>query len=304
VSGQRRRGQKYNTLGIVAVRVRPEQPKYVICVGETKGLIVDITVVAVTPGLLSIGGHGQWNLPHTARNSAPTIGTLQKVEDQPDNYGVPEAFRGYRYELKGKKAGTGSLTFTARLPASGPDSYYTHPAMSGSKTVDYEVKQCDYEVSAVHRWTIPGTLATATMPTVRVTADDSGQLSGSGTLDWLLNHRIPPCRTQDTVDPSGVDISGQVSEEGQVTLQLDYQATSGTGTYECPAPCRPRCSGSSSYSVAAPSTLSVSVPGGGGSVTRSQPIPGGFRGTAVITVTPIEREGGVASIASGALSGG
>jgi hypothetical protein len=127
------------------------------------------------------------------------------------------------------------------------------------------------------------------MDKIRVSADESGKLSGSGTLDWIIVHHIPPCKSEDTVSPSGVRINGQVGEDGRVTLTLDYETASGTSSYECPAPCRGgRCSGSESYSMV-PSRLSLSFPGEGGSVTKKQPIPGGFRGTATITVTPVSR---------------
>jgi hypothetical protein len=289
VQAQRRRGPTYNAFPILRVTVRPQQPRYRLCAGETKELLVDVSATMIGGFNLLSSGRGL-PAPTTARNSAPTIATLTGKEDRPDNYGVPEPFRGFRYDLKGLRPGTGTLTFTARLPArettTGP--YDTWPAASATTTVGYEVKPCDYEISAVHIWRIPGTVPTASMDTIRVSADESGKLSGSGTLDWIIVHTLPACKTEDTVSPSGVTISGQVAEDGKVTLDLDYETASGTSSYECPAPCRGRCSGSESYTMV-PSRLSLSFPGQGGSVTKKQPIPGGFRGSATITVTPVSR---------------
>jgi hypothetical protein len=286
---QRRRGPTYTAFPIVRVTVRPQQPRYRLCAGETRELLVDVSVTMVGGFHLLASARGM-PAPTTARNSAPAIATLTGKADRPENYGVAEPFRGWRYDLKGRKPGTGTLTFTATLPenarASGP--YDTWPAANGTTTVDYEVRPCDYEIDAVHLWKIPKTLATARMG-IKVSADESGKLSGSGNLDWIVVHSLPACKSEDTVEPSVVRIDGQVAEDGKVTLTFDYETASGTSSYECPAPCRTRCSGSESYSMVPSKLPSLSFPGQGGSVTKKQTIPGGFRGTATITVTPVKR---------------
>jgi hypothetical protein len=197
----------------------------------------------------------------------------------------PYPFQGYSYELKGLKAGTGSLTFRALMPA-GAGALLRPTA---SKTVNYKVRQCDYEISAVHTWEIPLTVVMATMDEVRVTADESGQLSGSGTLEWSYHRRLPGCRVRDTVTPSGVDITGHVSDDGSVSLRFDYQAASVTSTVSCPAIC-PRAICNQAHQPRLGAVVGLSVPDGGGTVARAHPM-GGFSGMAVFTVEPVEDPG-------------
>jgi hypothetical protein len=109
-------------------------------------------------------------------------------------------------------------------------------------------------------------------------------------LEWVLRHRVPPCSSRDTVEPSGVDISGEVGDDGVATMRLAYQVASARSSVTCPAPCRGGCTQRSSYSIA-PTEVAFSVPAGGGTTVMSQPIPGGFAGTVIITVEPVERSG-------------
>jgi hypothetical protein len=279
----------------LSIEIRPSPARgkpLTLCVGETKDLLARVTLTVIQ---LFGGGIALAPLEPTVANSAPAVASVTQKESQPTNYGVAEPFQGARFDLTGTKPGKGTLTFKATLSAGwgGGNERYGYgpgpqPALHATTTLDYRVRQCDYVVSAVHRWTLPNTLAVATMGDVRVTVDDQDQLHGSGQLEWILSHRVPTCSARNTAQPSGVDITGSVSDDGTASVDLAYQAVSMTLTVTCPRPCGGACRHQTSYTTTPPD-LAFSVPADGGTTVRPHVGPGGFAGTAIITVQPVER---------------
>jgi hypothetical protein len=215
--------------------------------------------------------------PHEpmVENSNPASAQLSYATNQ------PSPFEGHYYELKGIEAGTGTLTFRATMPAVAGALLRPHAV----RTVSYKVRRCAYEVGAVHTWRMQFSVLTATMDEVRVTADESGRLSGSATLEWIYDRQFPLCEVRDTVTPSNVDITGNVSDDGSVSLRFDYQAPSVTTTVSCPAVCPQLCS--QAHEPTPGAVVGLSFPGGGGTVATAHPM-GGYSGRAVFTVEPVE----------------
>jgi hypothetical protein len=179
-------------------------------------------------------------------------------------------------------------------------------------TVNVKVVKCDYEVGAVHilDWDpdpdIHGTWA-AVMDDVRVVADEDGQLTGSGRVDWAGGlYLSPDCTMRSSLPPSSVAVTGGIGEDDSVSLRLVYEPTVVEHDVRCSGP------GRLTWDFAAQIALEpveqvFSAEGGSIQVSRAGALRGaqgqrtglGLRPelseTNVVTVEPI-RDPGVAAI--------
>jgi hypothetical protein len=121
-----------------------------------------------------------------------------------------------------------------------------------------------------------------------IDADASGNLNGSATMSWDL-HRFSDCMShqmQVSVPPN-VKLSGSIGSEGDsVSIQAAFEPLPITDTASGAGLCAGH--GSATASGSRPiQTVDLELPASGGATTKPFSISGG-RGSAVISVTPIE----------------
>lgn len=300
---------------LLEIVVRPERNPQIVCVGQKIELLARVTVVLVGPdvGWLKVIGPLKIEPGAGAKSSDTRVATITRKEPRPaDNYGIAEPYQGDRYDVKGLKPGTATLSFNATLPAgwTGDQNNILNPLhdnpgkpLKASKTVNVKVQKCDYEVGAVHILTIPGgTLMTAVAEPVRVSADERGHLSGTGNLEWAV--AVPPqpeCPSLvSSMMPSSanVDIAGDLDGDGRLTLRFDDapvvwdyhsgECSGNTLTSDLQAP------------IQLPST-SLAISAEGGSIQMSQTFYLAgietpeflIEDTEILTVVPISESGAV-----------
>jgi len=218
---------------VLHIEVTPRNDPQVVCIGQTVQLLVQIRITGFGNHLLNFGSLLLSNVPRMT-NTSPTIATVVRQAARQENYGVIEPYNGERYDLRGKKAGTGSVTFSA----SGGGGRTGMPFQRASTTVAYKVVPCDYKVGAVHIMTSDDPTdgsAVAVMEPVVVTADEAGRLSGTGTLAWAATPpRSPGCTTRLQYEPSSeVGITGEVDEAGRVSLRFIHEGVDWSSQTKC-----------------------------------------------------------------------
>ncbi len=277
------------------IDVQPRRDPQVLCVGETKELLVRTTLIAASD-IRDIGGMlmGSNYITQSVTNSDGALLAVRRKEAMPDNYGIVEPYKGERYDITGKKPGTGQLIIKSTLPAGWTGWNYVRqslgpqPAQHATATVSYKVRHCDYKVSTVQTMTAPGGFVAMTMDDVQVTADDSGLLSGVGVPEWVIRVHGLPCTVRTTIqEPRPVKVIGQFEDDGTLALDLDHADVSVGMAMRCPR----RLMGVSRdwTDTWGLSDRHITVPGDGGAVSSVVSLPG-HRETASITVEPVERQ--------------
>lgn len=149
-----------------------------------------------------------------------------------------------------------------------------------------------YKVSSVHRWAGVDYTVTGTLEETELSADDQGNFTGHGTMTWVAT-LIPPedCSIfTGSYAPSLVDLTGQKDQNGQLTVQLNFQPLQYSGREYCAIGNFVRSDDSWTVTETL-QTLSFSVPTEGGTVTLPQELIGqrsSATGEAVIVVSPAE----------------
>jgi hypothetical protein len=290
-----------DALYVYYIQVRPRPFPKTVFIGERRELLARVMVAGVDASFMQVGA-GVSGHRLTGMSSDPAIAKLQpKAAPTPYEGERGALYQGEYFDLIGAKPGRVTLTFRATIPAftdKDPTHYetygITYPGQKVTETITVEVKKCDY-VNAVHTWPAPGGAATATMAEVMVTADDQGRLSGTGVLEWVASYRFGNCWTMREVEPSGVDITGAVGDDGLLGLRFSFERSLVKGSVTCPQ--ARGYVGFRGRGPIKPADVSLALPADGGTTQFAQGITAvglGGGGTIVVTVEPV-RDDAIAS---------
>ena len=157
-----------------------------------------------------------------------------------------------------------------------------------------------YKVSTITQFpaapfdpTIPHPAIEVRMDEIEVTADADGHFSGSGNMQWFGSSLTSPIEgitctiVDDFAAPSQVDLNSELSDSGQLVLNLTYQPETGSQTITCQTAIGPV--GGSTDQVRTLDPLKITMPAEGGTVTQ----PHGYNssqviGSVTITVIPVK----------------
>ena len=189
---------------------------------------------------------------------------------------------------------TAIFVFTAQRPGTGAIVFETivnRDSIFGVEvggrrlvtTAPIRVEDCAYRVTTISRWTVPGEaniVIRAHMADAGLAYDDTGRLTGTGTVQWEITAgRVGDCTGNVTAFNSNVELTGDVDGDN-LLLDLAYDSALGRITVFCgfggPVPVE-----------LLPATLTLPVPIlGGGLRTPHQllrPEPQGGETTILVT---------------------
>jgi len=159
--------------------------------------------------------------------------------------------------------------------------------------VKVTVKQCKFKVSVNSKWSIPGEANLSYVAEVneaKVTGDEQGHFTGSAKVNWTSNAGgVENCSGTSTVEPSPVNITGDMNQNDEIELTFTFQSAQNTIAAKCGD-----ASGSTKISLT-PDSLKLAVTSDGGASSQSQALrgPETISGTAFIDIVP-DDEGAVA----------
>ncbi len=184
---------------------------------------------------------------------------------------------GAKFKFKAKKAGTTTLYFEGLV-----GKEYV------SDKVDVKVLPCNLKVKTTSLWN-NGPISLVALLDGEMKADDQGQFTGTTTVNWDAIFTIPDGNTacggsrDVSATDSQADLTGSVSDSGQVTVNITYQPT----TFSISGSCSP--GGGSGEETMIPTPLAITVASSGGVSTQAQTLTG-ISGLATIVVVPVDDE--------------
>ncbi len=280
----------------VPVKVYMElvNPKTRVCVGKTAQYPVRVYTPPTTSAGIDFDRYALPGIKVEGFSQDKTVGdflgakkgTLTTRTTAPSDEDIDEA-GGFEstpntayFTFKAKKAGTTTLYFEA----SAHGQYV-------SDKVSVKVVNCKYKViiGSQMNWCGPyGCIKFRGVSTDgQVTADETGYIfTGTAPVYWVSTSKVPNCGAVNSLGIGQVKMRGNLSDSGQLLLELNYDTVPFTDVVTCPG----IGSGSSALPIT-PSPLTVTVPSFGGVVQLSQQMDGGPEpalGSANVYVIPLE----------------
>lgn len=193
--------------------------------------------------------------------------------------------------------GAADFTFTAKEPGETtvvfggtvPVDEIWRSVLSGhdvAGSIDLTIVECEYKVTTISRWNIGPISLVATIKDGKMKLDEQGHLTGTAMVKWETIFNVPDLNaacggSRDvSVTDSQASFSGDVSDSGQVTVNITYQPT----MYSIKGSCSvgPVVDGAQEIT---PAPLAITVADSGGVSTRAQDLEG-QPGSAIIAVFP------------------
>ncbi len=234
------------------------------------------------------------NVDVKAEVADPKVGTISPAHKETSfkEEAGPQAL----FTFKATKAGKTKVVFNADVNA-----FYTGPHSEieqvekiyhvNKQSVDITVKQCKFKVSVNSKWSIPGEANLSYVAEVNeaeVTGDEQGHFTGSAKVNWTSNAGgVENCSGTSTVEPSPVNITGDMNESDELKLTFTFQSAQNTIAAKCDGE-----SGTTKIGLTAdPLKLAVSADGGASSQSQALRGPGTVSGSAFIDIVPDDEQG-------------
>ena len=228
-----RRGQQD-----VRLYMNPTQSRTTVCTGDsaTYRMAVYVEVGGLTPGTVTSDVHG---VRVEAFPDDAALGTFKPKSAVTADFSGGVATADFVFKA-GKKPGKTNLEFQGAVKGFDIQVGYV------SSRIPIRVVDCKFSVSAALRFPadtsiipIPGPPLVAFVKPKQLTADSDGHLSGSAVIHWnnaSTSFSLPPLRCTAT-EKFGADdeviVNGDVSDEGVLTLTLEFPEANGTLTTSC-----------------------------------------------------------------------
>jgi hypothetical protein len=184
---------------------------------------------------------------------------------------------GTKFKFKAKKAGTTTLYFEGLV-----GKEYV------SDKVEVKVLPCNFKVKGASLWN-NGPISLVALLDGEIKSDDEGNFTGTTTVNWDAIFTIPDGNTacggsrDVSATDSQADLTGSVSDSGQVTVNITYQPT----TFSISGSCS--LGGGSGEETMAPTPLAITIASSGGVSTQAQALTG-ITGSAAIVIVPVDDE--------------
>jgi len=217
--------------------------------------------------------------------TGPNIGTLKAMLGDPDD---PDQ---QPFLFTAQKAGKTTLTFTGSIKDSslGPNVTVLGPGIKAVTEVPVKVSPCKFKVETHAEWHVPGPahlFMAATSGEAEVKAPDAqSPFTGSSSVDWAVQAgSVGDCSGTVTMGSSQVDWTGQMDDNGQLTLNGTYQQSTGTEKINCGGSSQSR-----SFNLT-PDPIKVSVDSSGGVTEQSEVVQGPEAVTGFVTIVVVPEE--------------
>ena len=235
------------------------------------------------------------------------IGVLNHSQDSSELAVLSGSVAGSaNFEFIAKKPGTATLTFTADVggrETGSSDASVSGQSYSATKAViTLKVIHCKYKAKTTGKFasnptndpTILPPPIVARMENAELTADANGHFTGSGSMRWFGGTRVSvvegglTCTIVEKFSASSpVALTGEVSDDGQFTLNLTYDMVWSSFTETCSAGGAVASSSGTLPYILDP--MKIIMPDSGGSLSQPQGYnQSSFMGSVAIEVTPEE----------------
>lgn len=280
------------------LKVYPEAP-LPICIKDTVRFYVGLSRSVRK----KINGK-EWNLPRglisgvAIRGSVtnPSIGALTPPESS-GGYDVSDLLLADAdFMFTARKAGKTTLQFVGEVRSYWDGSGRTQ-TLSRPYPVHVEVPvkviPCKFKVNTTGQWIRvldgAGASAMAVIEGAEIKADEQGHFAVSARVDWGSTYYVDECATTTSIPTSQANLTGDIDEDGQLTMNLTFEPTEWLGSLSCPY-----VGGGSSTTSVTLDALSLSSPASGGVFTQSQRLvtqDDMMPGSIIVVVIPEEDEG-------------
>lgn len=278
------------------LKIYPEAP-LPICIKETVRFYIGLSKSTRK----TINGK-EWNIPGglisgvVIRGSVknPSIGTLIPP-DSSGSYDLSDLMLA-DFIFTGKKAGKTTLKFVGEV-----DSYWDGSGRTQTLSRPYPVRvevpvkviPCKFKVNTTGQWIRvldgAGASAMAVIEGAEIKADEQGHFAVSARVDWGSTYYVDECATTTSIPTSQANLTGDIDEDGQLTMNLTFEPTEWLGSLSCPY-----VGTISSTTSVTLDALSLSSPSSGGVFTQSQRLvtqDDMMPGSVIVVVIPEEDEG-------------
>lgn len=221
-----------------------------ICVGETGSFTVTvIRTVNVTVPQSNARFDFRFpraGIPVYASSKDPDIASL-RIETQIIgwDYDVPDKVK---FEFRGNKAGTTSIDISTGSVSRLAGEIFDVPSGQTDSdkfktTVAVKVLSCKFEVTAVSTFeSAPSMKVIATINKAVMKTDAPGHYIGTGKVFWTGSWAWADggCAHELTAPPSAANLQGTLDDDGQLVMDLSYEAQSGSNFWKtsCGGPIR------------------------------------------------------------------
>ena len=225
--------------------------------------------------------------------------SIGDIEQQLGN--SEEDFTSYTqgYFFQAKHAGSTKVNFKSvfsvyRIPGSNLMRVPAYPAQQTVENLlNVTVKKCHPKVHSTHRWSSENAVLAGVLNETELNGDEQGNFTGQGTMTWLAHAiNVFGCDSSVSVDeyaPSQVDLTGQMDESGQLSIQMSFQPIEDSVTVVCVK----RLEGTTEdhYSVVENlAALSLDMPEAGGVTSQPQALVYGRQNTSLMGEAVVDVE--------------
>jgi len=203
---------------------------------------------------------------------------------------------GADYTFHAEKAGTTIIKFKGTI------SQIWWPAKLGlpplvnrrdfvNAQVDITVKKCDYKVTSISKWQVPGPVnlrIEASISEAGLVDDGTGRFTGTASVQWhLTTSKLLDCEAQSVTTTSEAELTG-VREDEELTLDLAFVTANITLPVFCVGSDGGIASGGTPTQMTPkPVTFTVPATGGGTRETHVLQGPETVSGSVVVIVTRV-----------------
>lgn len=274
----------------VPVRVYMQliNPKTTVCVGKQANYAVRVYTAPTTVVGIAIDAYALPGIRVEGSSQDKSVGDLVGASN-----GTRTRVTGQTEEFLDDEPTPHTAYFTFIAKKAGKTTLYFEGLAHGQYVSDkvlVKVIHCKYRVIIGSQMFWSGSYGSIKFRGVstegQIKADETGYIfTGTAPVYWVSTSNVPNCRAANSLGISTVNMRGNLSDSGQLLVELNYDPVSFNDVVSCPPG-----SGTSGFPIS-PSSLKVSVPYFGGVVQLSQQMdggPGSAMGSANVYVIPLD----------------